>query len=102
MGEVELDALYVGVDKTGVLSIVPIEAKSGGESEIIGRIQISQMAKLVRQDFPDLHRRILAIKALSDRTISIAEFDDHQEPDDFGIISVARFRLIRRGHDDNP
>lgn len=28
MGEVELDALYVGVDKTGTLYVLPIEAKS--------------------------------------------------------------------------
>lgn len=63
---------------------------------MIGRIQISQMAKLVRQDFAELNRRILAVKILSDGTIAIVEFDDHEEPDDFGIISVARFRLIRR------
>ncbi|MFQ5881050.1 MAG: hypothetical protein ACE5I9_01075 [Candidatus Methylomirabilales bacterium] len=97
MGEVELDALYVGVDKTGTLFVLPIEAKSRAEGEMIGRIQVSQMAKLVRQDFADLRRRILAIKALSDGTISMVEFDDHEEPDDFGMVSVSRFRLIRRG-----
>ena len=97
VGEVELDALYVGVDKTGVLSVIPIEAKSQAETEMIGRIQISQMARLVRQDFPKLHRCILAVKALTDGTIAMIEFDDHEEPDDIGIISVGRFRLIRRG-----
>jgi len=97
MGEVELDALYVGVDKTGALFVLPIEAKSQAESEMIGRIQVSQMAKLVRQDFAGLRRRILAIKALADGTIAMVEFDDHEEPDDFGIVSVSRFRLIRRG-----
>lgn len=97
MGEVELDALYVGVDRTGALFVLPIEAKSQAESEMIGRIQVSQMAKLVRQDFADLRRRILAVKALADGTIAMVEFDDHEEPDDFGIISVGRFRLIRRG-----
>ena len=96
MGEVELDALYVGVDKTGTLSVIPIEAKSQAESEMIGRIQVSQMAKLVRQDFADLRRRILTVKALMDGTIAIAEFDDHTEPDDIGIVSVSRFQLIRR------
>lgn len=64
---------------------------------MIGRIQISQMAKLVRQDFAQLRRRILAIKALADATIAIVEFDDKEEPDDFGIVSISRFRLIRRG-----
>jgi hypothetical protein len=97
MGEVELDALYVGVDKTGTLIVIPIEAKSQAESEMIGRIQVSQMAKLVRQDFADLGRRVLAIKILADRTIAIVEFDDHAEPDELGIVSVSRFRLIRRG-----
>ncbi|MBI3950618.1 MAG: hypothetical protein HY314_09205 [Acidobacteria bacterium] len=63
---------------------------------MIGRIQISQMAKLVRQDFADLHRRILAIKALADGTIAMVEFDDYEEPDDFGIVSVGRFRIVRR------
>jgi len=96
MGEVELDALYVGVDKTGSLFIIPIEAKSQKESEFIGRIQVSQMAKLVRQDFHDLKRRILAVKALPDETITVVEFDDMEEPDDFGIVSVCRFRLVRR------
>jgi hypothetical protein len=89
MGEVELDALYVGVDKTGTLFVLPIEAKSRAESEMIGRIQVSQMAKLVRQDFAELRRRILAVKALADGTIAMVEFEDHVEPDKFGIFPLA-------------
>ena len=46
---------------------------------MIGRIQVAQMAKLIRQDFADLHRRILAIKALGDNTIAVVEFDDHED-----------------------
>jgi len=96
MGEVELDALYVGVDKTGALFVLPIEAKNQAESEMISRIQVSRMAKLVRQDFVDLRRRILAVKAVADGTIGVVEFDDREEPDDFGIVSVSRFRLISK------
>jgi len=55
MGEVELDALYVRVDKTGTLSVLPVEAKSQAESEMIGRVQVYQMARLVRQDFAELN-----------------------------------------------
>lgn len=96
VGEVELDALYVGVDRSGALHVLPIEAKSQDEHEMMGRIQVAHMAKLVRQDFAALRRRILAAKALSDGTLGIVEFDDSEEPDDFGIVSVARFRLVRR------
>ena len=97
MGEVEIDSLYVGVDNRGVLCVLPIEAKSQADSEMVGRIQVSQMARLVRQDFSELERRILATKALQDGTIAFAEFSDDEDPDDIKIISVGRYRLIRRG-----
>jgi hypothetical protein len=96
VGQVEVDALYVGVNAFGQLFVIPIEAKSQSENEMIGRVQSSQMAKLVRQDFPDLQRRLLAVKILGDTTIGIVEFDDYIEPDDFGILSVKRYQLIRR------
>jgi len=96
MGEVEIDALYAGVDKTGTLYILPIEAKSWAETEKIGRVQIAHMARLIRQDFPQLCRRILAVKELQDGTIAMVEFDDREEPDDFRVTSVTRFRLLRK------
>lgn len=96
LGEVELDAIYVGIDKKGALTIIPIEAKSEGDNEMLGRIQVSQMAKLVAQDFPGTQRRILAVKTLPDKTIGMVELSNHLEPDDFGIVSVTRYRLIRR------
>lgn len=46
MGEVEPDALYVAVDKAGTLYVLPIEAKSQAESEMIVRIQVSQVTTL--------------------------------------------------------
>ncbi|MBA3532639.1 MAG: hypothetical protein H0T73_12010, partial [Ardenticatenales bacterium] len=95
-GQVEVDALYVGVDRDGKLWAIPIEAKSKSDSDMLGRIQISQMARLMRQEFPELGRRILAVKLLADNTLALVEFDDQIEPDDFGIVIVRRFRLVRR------
>lgn len=95
-GKVEVDSLYVGVDQDGQLWAIPIEAKSKGDSDLIGRIQISQMAKLVRQEFPDLNRRLLAIKLLADDSIAMIEFNDKIEPDSLGILAVKRFKIIRR------
>jgi len=96
VGQVELDALYVGINTTGELFVIPIEAKSQNEAEMMGRVQISQMAKLVRQDFPNLQRRIIAVKVLADDSIGIVEFDDQIEADDFGIVDARRYVLIRR------
>ena len=63
---------------------------------MIGRIQISQMAQLVKQDFHELTNRILAVKELSDKTIGIVEFSDKTDPNEIRILSVSRYRLIRR------
>ncbi len=50
---------------TGTLYILPIdEAKRWDETEKIGHVQIAHMARPIRQDFPGLCRRILAIKEL--------------------------------------
>ncbi len=96
--EVEVDALYVGVDSQGQLHAIPIEAKSAGENEQFGKIQVSNMVKLARQNFPDIGRRVVAVKALSDGTIGIIEFTDDENPDTVGIkpAGVSRYRLIRR------
>ena len=64
---------------------------------MIGRIQVSHLVKLVRQDFGKLQRRIIAIKALQDGTIAMVEFNDQEDPDDLKILTVGRYRLIRRG-----
>jgi len=97
IGEVELDAVYVGVNKSGNLFVIPIEAKSRADNDRIGRIQISQMAQLVKQDFPDSIYRILAVKELPDKTIGVVEFNDKNNPDEIKILSVSRYKLIRRG-----
>ena len=97
MEEVEVDALYVGVNQSGELFVLPVEGKSQGETEMVGRIQVSQMAKLVSQDFKELKRRILAAKSLADGTIALIEFNDQGDPDEIKIVAVKRYRLIRRG-----
>lgn len=95
IGQVEIDALYIGVNTDGDLFIIPIEAKSVGDNELIGRIQISQMAKLVRQAFPDQLRRVVAVKILPDSSVALVEFSDHAAPDDIHIQQIKRYRFMR-------
>ncbi len=96
--EVEVDALYTGVNTQGELCAIPIEAKSAGDTEMLGRVQLSNMAKLIRQDpkFAGMRRCLLAIKTLNDGTIGMVRFNDAVDPDDFGIITPVRYRLVRR------
>ncbi|PSG98472.1 hypothetical protein BRD56_00605 [Thermoplasmatales archaeon SW_10_69_26] len=94
-GQVELDSFYVGVDDKGELYAIPIEAKGAAESEKIGRVQVAHMSELAQQDFPNLDRRILAIKELEDGTICAVEFSEGDSPDDYKVRQVRRFDLIR-------
>lgn len=68
-----------------------------GQRESRRRVMISQMAWPVRHDFSEQRRRLFAVKVLTDGTIARGECDARQGPDDFGLASAARFRLIRRG-----
>ncbi|MCK6580889.1 MAG: hypothetical protein L6Q98_22585 [Anaerolineae bacterium] len=96
VGQVELDALYAGVDTGGQIYVLPIEAKSRSDHEMIGRVQVAQMVKSARQDFPGFIRRPLAVKMLADDSIGIVEFSDQAEPDALSIHAVRRYRLIRQ------
>jgi hypothetical protein len=95
-GQFELDDLYVGLDAAGALHVIPIEAKGKSPGDMLGRVQVGHMIQLTRQTFPDLPRRIIAVKALPDDTIAMVEFSDEVEPDDVKIRSVSRFLLVRR------
>jgi hypothetical protein len=44
---------------------------------------------------PHLVREYL--ERLEADSLAIVEFDDHEDPNELGIVSVSRFRLIRRG-----
>ncbi|MFP4057454.1 MAG: hypothetical protein ACLF0G_11350 [Candidatus Brocadiia bacterium] len=96
LGQFELDDLYVGLDASGTIHILPLEAKSKSPADMLGRVQIGHMSQLARQNFPALSRRIIAVKALADETIGMVEFSDEVEPDEIRIRCVSRFRLVRR------
>lgn len=72
IGQVEIDEIYVGVDKLGRQFIFPVEAK-GGSNEI-GVVQIEQDIRLCEQKYPELICRAIAAQFIDSNKICIFEF----------------------------
>ena len=51
MGQIEIDELYIGLDKHGCHYVIPVQAKGGKDR--IGIVQTAQDIRFVEQRFPD-------------------------------------------------
>jgi len=71
VGQIEIDELYIGLDKHGCHYVIPVQAKGGNDQ--IGFVQIDQDIKFASQKFPDLRCRAIAAQFLSDDTVVLFE-----------------------------
>jgi hypothetical protein len=86
VGQVEVDELYVGLDRRGAHYVFPIQAKGGRDK--MSLVQIEQDMALCAQKFPHLICRPIGAQFLPDGGIALMEFGDTED----GI------RLIRESH----
>ncbi|WP_035256752.1 hypothetical protein [Desulfatirhabdium butyrativorans] len=93
IGQIEIDELYVGIDKRGVLYILPIQAK--GKADQIGVVQIEQDFAACAAKFPELPCRSIAAQFMDHRTIALLEL----EQTDQGILltSEKHYSLVNPG-----
>lgn len=71
IGQIEIDELYVGIDRNGIHYIIPIEVK-GGRDEI-SPVQIENDIKFCRQKFPHLICRAIATQTIGNDIIAVIE-----------------------------
>jgi hypothetical protein len=71
IGQIEIDELYVGLDKRGCHYIIPVQAKGGKDQ--IGIVQTTQDLRFVEQKFPGLHARAIAAQFMEDKVIALFE-----------------------------
>ncbi|MDT8303319.1 MAG: hypothetical protein RQ760_17710 [Sedimentisphaerales bacterium] len=90
IGQVEIDEIYVGVDKLGRQFIFPVEAK-GGSNEI-GVVQIEQDICLCKHKYPELICRAIAAQFIGSNKISIFEFV--MQDDDVKKVSERHYELV--------
>ena len=62
MGQIEIDELYIGLDKHGCHYVIPVQAKGGRDQ--IGIVQTAQDIRFAEQKFPGMRCRAIAAQFL--------------------------------------
>jgi len=90
VGQIEIDELYVGIDRYGCHYIIPVQAKGGNDQ--IGIVQIEQDLKYVAEKFPGLKGRAIATQFMLDEKIALFELTIQK--DAVKIVDEKHYRLI--------
>jgi hypothetical protein len=71
MGQIEIDEIYVGLNKNGAQFVVPVQAKGG--SDKLSPVQTLQDEACCRMKFPDLICRPVSAQFMEDNVIALFE-----------------------------
>lgn len=71
IGQIEIDEIYVGIDKHGTQFVVPVQAKGGTDRH--GVVQTQQDIACCAQKFPDLTCRAVSAQFMSGGRIAMFE-----------------------------
>lgn len=78
IGQIEIDEVYVAVDKFGRQFVIPVQAKGGSDHH--GIVQTTQDIAWCASKLPDLICRPISVQFITDTKIAVFElFDDHGE-----------------------
>jgi hypothetical protein len=72
IGQVEVDEVYVGLDRKGAHYVLPVQAKGGKDQ--INIVQIEQDMAMCAAKFPSLQCRPIAGQFMNDNLIALFEF----------------------------
>ena len=73
IGQIEIDEIYVGVDKSGCQYVIPVQAKGGGDQ--LSVVQARQDIMCCREKFARLSCRAVAAQFLTTDVIALFELD---------------------------
>ena len=90
IGQIEIDELYVGLDKRGCHYVIPVQAKGG--SDQIGIVQISQDIRFVEDKFPGMQCRAIAAQFMDDQIIALFELT--LQDDEIKVVEERHYRLV--------
>ncbi|MFZ0419304.1 MAG: hypothetical protein WAM04_14490 [Candidatus Sulfotelmatobacter sp.] len=90
MGQIEIDEVYVGVNRNGQQFVVPVQAKGGTDK--LATIQTSQDVACCRQKFPTLTCRPVSAQFMADDIIALFEFA--MRGDDVKIAEERHYQLV--------
>lgn len=96
IGQIEIDELYVGLDRRGCHYLIPVQAKGGKDR--ISTVQTAQDAAWCAQRWPQLRCRPLAAYFIDSDAIAL--FEMAVDGEDVSVLEERHYRLIDAEHID--
>lgn len=90
IGQIEIDELYIGLDRHGCHYAIPVQAKGGKDQ--IGIVQTTQDVRFVEQKFPGMRCRAIAAQFMADETIAL--FELVLQGDEIRVADERHYRLV--------
>lgn len=90
VGQIEIDELYIGIDKLGCHYVIPVQAK--GEKDQIGIVQPSQDIRFAEQKFPGMRCRAIAAQFLRDEVVALFELT--LQAGEIKVVEERHYRLV--------
>ena len=90
IGQIEIDELYVGIDKHGCHYVIPVQAKGGKDR--IGVVQTIQDIRFVQDRFPGLRCRAISAQFMAGNIIALFELT--LQDDEIKVVEERHYRLV--------
>lgn len=98
IGQIEIDELYIGLDKHGCHYVIPVQAKGGRDQ--IGIVQTTQDIRFVEQKFPGVRCRAISAQFMDGGVVALFELalqdDEIRVADERHYLLVPADRLDRQ------
>lgn len=90
IGQIEIDELYIGLDRRGCHYVIPVQAKGGKDQ--IGVVQTTQDIKFVEQKFPGVRCRAISAQFMEDGVVALFELT--LQDDELRIVDERHYKLV--------
>jgi len=90
IGQIEIDEVYVGIDKSGRQFVVPVQAKGGNDKH--GVVQTQQDITCCAEKFPNLICRAVSAQFMSDNRIAM--FECTVVDGDIKVVDERHYQLV--------
>jgi hypothetical protein len=90
IGQIEIDELYIGLDRHGCHYAIPVQAKAGRDQ--IGVVQTSQDLAFVTEKFPGMRCRAVAAQFMDNDVVALFELTISEG--DVKIVDERHYKLI--------
>lgn len=90
IGQIEIDELYIGLDRRGCHYVIPVQAKGGKDQ--IGVVQTTQDIKFVEQKFPGVQCRAISAQFMEGGVVAL--FELALQDDELRVVDERHYKLV--------